>query len=59
MAKETKKVSAAKIAADTQIMTSLYSEFEAAQAAGNVAEEERLAEELVRFAFNPDYEVKR
>jgi hypothetical protein len=56
--KRTKKVSAAKIASDRAILESLYAQFEAAQASGNAAEEDRLSEELLNFAFNPDYEVK-
>lgn len=58
-AKLAKKALAAKMVEAERILTALYAEFDAAQVAGNVAEEERLVAELARFAFNPDYEVKR
>lgn len=52
---KTNKVSAAKIAQDRQILNTLYTQFEAA---ASPEEEDRLAVELVKFAFNPDYEMK-
>lgn len=52
----TKTASAEKIASDRKVLETLYSQFDAAQTAGNKVEETRLAEELLQFAFNPDYD---
>lgn len=56
VAQPIQKVSAEQIARDQETLRSLYARFEAAQAAGNAAEADRLAEELILFAFNPNYQ---